>query len=519
MRILRWFGAVTLVAAAAFGQTFDIADVHMSPRKEWTQTPINRMDGGVLGGDRYEIRRASMLDLIRTAYSVDADKVFGGPSWLEYNRYDIVAKTKPGTKPAAVKQMLQALLADRFHLALKQETQAVPGFVLTAAKGEPKMKGSQGEGAEGCEQKRPTLGTGGPPIANVECRNVSMAAFADWIHAPARKPVQDSTGLDGTWDFDLHYAMGGAGSEPPVFAALSAVGLKIEPGKVPQNVLTVVSVNEQPTPNPPHTGEALPPRPPARFEVASLRPCDNTMTIVSRFQPGGRVTGNCEPVLGLIRQAFDLPYQQSPIGAPKSFEGRTDYSNVTIVAKAPGDALPSTSTLNAMLRALLIDRYKIAFHYEDQPMDTGELVATKPKLTRADPAGRSGCVREPGAQFTLRSQPVRLVCHNMTMAQFAEQIPAYDNDLVYPVENQTGIEGAWDFTIDFDNMASHTMQTLIGRMGIGNAPAPDGQAPAPEGGLSFEETVKRQLGLELKISKRPQPVLVIDHMLEKPTVN
>jgi uncharacterized protein (TIGR03435 family) len=524
MPILKACSAIILFTAAAFGQTntqpsFDIADVHMSPRKNWSQIPTHAMDGGVLGGDRYEIRRASMLDLIRTAYSVDADKVFGGPGWLDYDRYDIVAKTKPGTKPAVLKQMLQTLLADRFHLVLKHETQSIPGFILTAAKGELKMKNSEGDGPESCRQERPTFGNGRPPIANVQCRNISMTAFADWLHRFASKPVQDSTGLEGDWDFDLHYQVGGAGNEPAVFGALGSAGLKIEPGNVPQLVLTVASVEEQPTPNPAAVAEALPPRPPAQFEVASVRPCTGDMRAAPRSQTGSRVTMTCESVLSLIKQAFGLDYRQTPIGAPESLEGRNDYSNISIAAKAPAGAPRDRDTLNSMLRALLIDRYKIAFHYEDRPMDTATLIAPKPKLTRADPAGRTGCLRESPKQFTVWNNPVHLTCHNMTMAQFAEQIPAYDGDLFYPVENQTGLEGAWDFTMDFNSMASRGMQTVVSKMGFSNGPTPDGQAPAPQAGLSFEDAVQKQLGLELKISKRPQPVLVIDHMLEKPTGN
>jgi uncharacterized protein (TIGR03435 family) len=520
MQIVNALGVMTLLATAAFGQTsFDIADVHLSPRKNWSRIPTHAMDGGVLGGDRYEIRRASMLDLIRAAYGVDADRVFGGPAWLDYDLYDIAAKTKPGTKPAVLKQMLQRLLADRFHLVLKEETQPAQGFILTAAKGEPKMTRSEGEGRGGCQQARPTFGKGQPPTANVQCRNASMAAFADWLRRFASKPVQDSTGLDGSWDFDLHYRIGGAGNEPPVFAALASAGLHIEPGKVPQLVLTVVSVDEKPTPNAAAVVKALPPPPPAQFEVASVRPCTGDMASAPRLQRGGRIAITCEPVLGLIRQAFGIPYQQTPMGAPKSFEGRNDYSNITIAAKAPAGAPQDRDTLHAMLRALLIDRYRIAFHYEDQPMDTATLIALKPKLARADPSGRTGCARESPKQFTVWNLPVHLTCHNMTMIQFAEQIPVYDSDLFYPVENQTGLEGAWDFTIDYNANASRGMQALVSNAGFVNAPAVAGQAPTPQAGLSFEEAVQKQLGLELNISKRPQPVLVIDHMLEKPTGN
>ena len=50
---------------------------------------------------------------------------------------------------------------------------------------------------------------------------------------------------------------------------------------------------------------------------------------------------------------------------------------------------------------------------------------------------------------------------------------------------------------------------------------PRNPAPArdPNGALSFPEAVSRQLGLKLELEKRPAPVLVIDHVEQKPTEN
>jgi len=36
-----------------------------------------------------------MLRLITTAYNLDADKVEGGPNWLDFDKFDIVAKVPP----------------------------------------------------------------------------------------------------------------------------------------------------------------------------------------------------------------------------------------------------------------------------------------------------------------------------------------------------------------------------------------------------------------------------------------
>jgi uncharacterized protein (TIGR03435 family) len=55
------------------------------------------------------------------------------------------------------------------------------------------------------------------------------------------------------------------------------------------------------------------------------------------------------------------------------------------------------------------------------------------------------------------------------------------------------------------------------------AGGPPGSAPAaaadPSGGLSLFDAVSKQLGLKLEMQKRPMPVLVIDHVEQKPADN
>src|ERR1051326_7070188 len=105
------FIIAALGLSAAFGQTadkpsaFDLADVHSSPH---VINPFMR--GGVLRGGRYDVRTASMVDLISTAYGIDRDKVQGGPSWLDTDRFDIAAKAPANTPPETVRLMLQSLL-------------------------------------------------------------------------------------------------------------------------------------------------------------------------------------------------------------------------------------------------------------------------------------------------------------------------------------------------------------------------------------------------------------------------
>jgi uncharacterized protein (TIGR03435 family) len=529
--------SLALLSSAAFAQsagptpTFDIADVHVSPRTAWAKKSANNMQGGLLNAGRYELRRATMLDLIRTAYSVDADKVYGGPSWLDYDRFEVIAKAPPTTRPEALRLMLQSLLADRFKLVVKKDTKPVPAFVLSASKGQTKLKAAEGSSSVGCQQLAPTFGD--VPTAHIQCRGVTMEAFASALRRLAsgsfdNLPVVDSTGIEGVWDSNLSYPLrvmaantGAVTQTDGLFESIDKeLGLKLERGNVPQPVVAVESANETPTANPPGVAAALPPLPPLEFEVASIRPCDGQgPNMAPRFESGGRVTAHCQYLGLLLGQLWGLSPNEELIGAPKWLTGNSQPS-FSIEAKAPAGSYvdaqgtPNRDALNAMMRALLVDRYQIKLHYEDRPMDALTLVAVKPKLTKADPANRTGCTRQ-NQQQQGRALPVRLVCQNMTMAQFAEQIQAYDIDIFYPVLDGTGIVGAWDFTLNYDAMAGFNVRFPPG----GAAAGPNAEAADPSGAVSFVDSIEKQLGLKLEKHKRPVNVLVIDHIEEKPTDN
>src|SRR5580693_8600834 len=126
-------------------KSFVIADVHTCP---FTSNPF--MHGNSIQKDRYFLTQATMIDLIATAYGVDAVNVHGGPTWLERDRYDIRAKVLPGTTQADVKLMLRSLLADRFHLVVKTGTAPMPTYILSVGPEKPKMTESEGTGEASC---------------------------------------------------------------------------------------------------------------------------------------------------------------------------------------------------------------------------------------------------------------------------------------------------------------------------------------------------------------------------------
>jgi uncharacterized protein (TIGR03435 family) len=86
--------------------------------------------------------------------------------------------------------------------------------------------------------------------------------------------------------------------------------------------------------------------------------------------------------------------------------------------------------------------------------------------------------------------------------------------IYYPVLDETGLEGAWDFTLNYGLMLN--LPARVGAPPVGTAP---GVPSDPAGIPSFTEAVEKQLGLKAVTRKRMVPVLVIDHIEEKPTEN
>jgi uncharacterized protein (TIGR03435 family) len=98
--------------------------------------------------------------LVQMAYGVNSYQVSGGPGWIGSTRYDIVAKAvgyEAGDKFGGADEstltdgqrkslrelmrgMLLTLLAERFQLKVHRETRDLPVYVLTVAKGGPKLK-------------------------------------------------------------------------------------------------------------------------------------------------------------------------------------------------------------------------------------------------------------------------------------------------------------------------------------------------------------------------------------------
>ena len=533
--MMRAFLCVALLSGAAFGQPadrFEAADVHVSPRSDNNFNLFMR--GPQRRAGRYEIKTATMADLISTAYGVDGDKVFGGPNWLELDRFDVTGKLPAGSTPDSQKAMLQGLLAERFHLVAHPDSRPMPAYIMTASK-HPLLKDADPAAQKGCQGK-PRPQNAEPTAPNeVACHGLTAAEIAENLHNMAggylRQPVIDSTGLKGTYDFDLKWTgrgqLAAAGADGiSVFDAVDKqLGLKLDLQKSPLPVVVVESVDEQPTENAPDIGQILPGVVmPTEFEVADVKltPAD-VHDQKFQIQPGGRIDIEGFDLKFIIQQIWQLG-DDMIVGAPKWL----GEDKISIIAKAPSTSLVNgqngppvdIDTLIAMIKNLLVERFKLQTHMEERPINAYTLMAVKPKMKPADPNGRIKCEEGPAAdQKDVRdARPIlgRLLnCQNMTMARFAEMLQGLASGYIHaPVLDSTGLEGSWDFTLSFS-----TAGQLQGRGGP--APPADGANAAsdPSGALSLPDAVVKQLGLKLEQTKRPVKVLVIDHVEEKPIDN
>ena len=525
---------------------FEAADVHVSPK---IANPFVRT--AAVRGGRYEVKYATMVDLIHIAYGFDNDKVLGGPNWLEMDRFDVIAKVPADSTSETHKLMLQSLLQDRFKLVVHKDTRPLPTYALTVGK-KPQLKQAEGTEETGCHPQAAS----GPPVEgsirlmtmnssgvattinlgpgmtiHYNCRNITMAAFAEGLRdmlgaSVGPNPVLDETGLKGSWNFDITWSLQLIG---PMMANTDdritlpeavdkQLGLKLEQKQVPTPVIVVDSVNEKPSENPPGTAEALPVIPvPTEFDVASVKPTDPSERMMNfQMQPGGRLNVKGMPLRFLISRAFNANNNDAVVGLP----GWVDTERYDVIAKAPSEG-PSAPALDAesmapMIKALLADRFKMTYHTEDRPVSAYTLVAAKPKMKKADPASRTSCKN---AQAPAGAPPgsMLLTCQNVTMAQFADRLQNMAPGLNWPILDATGIEGGWDLTLTFSRNAA---MRLAGRGGDGGqAAAAEPAASDPTGALTIFEAIEKQLGLKLEMQKRPMPVIVVDHIEQKPTEN
>src|SRR5262245_14907412 len=235
--------------------------------------------------------------LITQAYRLSGYQLVGGPSWLDSDRFDIVAKAPEGSRPDQVPLMLRGLLADRFKLKVHAETRETQVYALVLARDDGKLGPKLSKTTDDCEkilaERRATAaaaraGGAGPvpftppapnekpvctinmsttpvpnglPLLNFRGGGQPMQMLVNQISSFLNKRVVDKTGLTGLYDFQLQFSMGtqlplttqapATGTTTPtapiddgptMFDAVRELGLKLDSERGPVEHLVIDSV-------------------------------------------------------------------------------------------------------------------------------------------------------------------------------------------------------------------------------------------------------------------------------------
>lgn len=217
--------------------------------------------------------------IITMAYQVQGYQI-ANPSWLDSQPFDIEATLPPGATRDQFREMLTNLLAERFHLVLHRESKDVDGFQLIVGKGGPKFKesppaepGDPGTPFDSAAMPKtddrgfPIVEKSGVAVAMkmapgatvptvlLSARSVPASEVARLVGDQLRRPVVDNTGLTGKYDYTLEFPamesldIQSDGGPSIVSAVQEQLGLKLEPKKVPLEMLIIDHADKAPTPN------------------------------------------------------------------------------------------------------------------------------------------------------------------------------------------------------------------------------------------------------------------------------
>lgn len=237
------------LACVAFGQEFEVVSV--KPNKSGSNSSSMNSDQG-----RLLARNLSLRSLIVTAYHI-RDYQVEGPDWLGVERFDISAKfpealpKNPEKYDAALGEMMQKMLAERFKLAVHRDQKTFSVYALIVGKNGIKFKEVPDADSHNSNSNN----------NHYEGTCVTMATFAEFLARRTDLPVIDMTGLKGFYDLKLDWFPEPKQSEnkgdAPVmadgptlpFAVQEQLGLKLETRKAPIEILIVEHAERVPTEN------------------------------------------------------------------------------------------------------------------------------------------------------------------------------------------------------------------------------------------------------------------------------
>ena len=513
-----------------------VVDAHAAPYRGNIYPQTN------LGHGRFDMKNASILDLVTFAFDKYDYAVLGGPTWIDFERFDVAAKVdtppppKPNPDPAAapaapynpydaVRPILRRALVERFHMKYHTEQRPMPGYVMTVAKDGMKMTPAKNPDAPfTChgEQDKST-----PPVITLTCTSYTMIQFVKNYRGLYPHLLVDHTGLTKPYDFTMRLSYGDIRTRNDYIRvytdAFKQLGLIVTEGDVPQDAMVIDSV-DRPTPTPPDITKLIPPLPELEFEVATIKPS-------AEGEPQGNIVprGSQISFVGFNMQALLVEALQLKTGAVLGDAlPALQMPRYTILVKLPPEvdaraAFQDRDVVDNMLQKLLVERFGLKYHWGVQTGNGYTLLPGTPRMKKADPNSRTLCkYGPPPGEKDVRSSPDspydnESYCQNVTMDQFADMVQAVAGvEVKNRVANKTGLAGSYDFTLYFTS--GRKLRTGAAAADAAAKLAGDATA-APVGGLSVEDAFRKELGVRLEKQPGPYPVLILDHLEKDPTEN
>lgn len=302
---------VAFAQAPATAPAFEVASIKPSGPLNPADVASGKLHLGMaITAGRVDIGFLSLANLIAIAYKVKSYQI-SGPSWMSTERFDVLAKLPEGAAREQVPEMLQALLVERFKLTIHKDSKEQSVFALVVGKNGPKLKEADPEPAPPDTASAPNGGRGnaqvsinrtdakggvtisggqaGPMqmqmqpggILHLEAKKLAMGGFVDMLSRFVDRPVIDQTELKGNYQVALDLSMeqltniaknagvmipsagaaggGDAGRGPAeaasdpsgasIFASIQQLGLKLEPRKLPVDLIVIDHVEKAPTEN------------------------------------------------------------------------------------------------------------------------------------------------------------------------------------------------------------------------------------------------------------------------------
>jgi len=211
-----------------------------------------------LRGDRFTWND-SLGDLLSYAYRIPRTQITG----IEKDRhfYAVVGIMSTSTTDEQARVMLQTLLVDSMNIECHRDKKQVQGYVLSIAKGGPKLKAAvetdplppMPEFMNGMSLKayagRVVTNFLAPGVAAVLGRGASMSQLAAELSVDLKVPVIDQTGLTGKYYFGFEFQSSNQPTDSPaendalaasIFSALPAgLGLRLEGKNVSAEYLVI----------------------------------------------------------------------------------------------------------------------------------------------------------------------------------------------------------------------------------------------------------------------------------------